>query len=580
MRWSNALIPTLREAPQDAEIASHRLLLRGGFLRKLSGGIYTFLPLGLRALRKVERIVREEMDRAGALELLMPAMQPRDLWERGPRFAAAKRVMFAAHPLAGERRAAGDLVLGPTHEEVITATVADEVRSWRQLPKNFYQIQTKFRDELRPRFGLLRAKEFLMKDAYSFDADDPSAEASYRKMYDAYRKIFSRCGLDYRIVEADTGVMGGSFSHEFVVPCAVGESEIAFTEDGTYAASIEKARSRPTPRDGRAPRRAQPEKFATPGALTIEALTREHGVAASDQIKTLVYLCDSKLTLFLLRGDHALNEAKVAALGIVEFRAATENEIVGALGARPGSLGAVGLTAGGPIAAIVADEALRDQEGMTTGANEDGFHLRGVSVSRDLAVTRWADLRVVAEGETEVSSGKPLRVERAIEVGHVFKLGTKYSEAFKANYLDAHGKEHPCVMGCYGIGVTRTLQAVAEQRHDAHGIVWPAAVAPYHVLIQLLEPGHADAAAAADQLEADLRARGIEVLLDDRDERPGVKFKDGDLIGIPFQIRVGKKFLQSGQLELRLRATGASEEIAPESAPDLLAARLRDAGAI
>ncbi|MCC7518116.1 MAG: proline--tRNA ligase [Verrucomicrobiae bacterium] len=579
MRWTHALIPTLREAPQDAEIASHQLLLRGGLIRKLSGGIYTFLPLGLRALRKVERIVREEMDRVGALEVLLPAMQPRELWERGPRFDAAKRVMFAAQPLSRERRAVGDLVLGPTHEEVITSTIADEVRSWRQLPKNFYQIQTKFRDELRPRFGLLRAKEFLMKDAYSFDANDSAAEASYRKMYDAYREIFDRCGLKYRIVEADTGVMGGSFSHEFAVPCAVGESEIAFTEDGSYAASIEKARSRFAPRDGRAPRLDTPEKFATPGALTIEALTKNHGVAAADQIKTLVYLCDAKLVLFLLRGDHALNEAKVVALGISEFRAATEAEIAGALGARAGSLGAVGIRAGGGISSVIADEALRDQEGMTTGANEDGFHLRGVSVARDLAVTRWADLRTAVSGELDAASGKPIKIERAIEVGHVFKLGVKYSEAFKANYLDAHGKEHPCVMGCYGIGVTRTLQAIVEQHHDKDGIVWPAAVAPYHALIQLLEAKNAEATACAEKLEETLAARGIEVLFDDRDERPGIKFKDGDLIGIPFQIRIGKKFLQNGKLEFRARGGGATEDLDLVDVPDRLAALLRSTGA-
>ena len=580
MRWTQALIPTLREAPQDAEIASHQLLVRGGFIRKLSSGVYTFLPLGLRALRKVEHIIREEMDRAGALEVLMPAMQPRELWERGPRFKATQRVMFAAQPLSGDRRAVADLVLGPTHEEVITSTVANEVRSWRQLPKNLYQIQVKFRDELRPRFGLLRAKEFLMKDAYSFDVDDPAAEASYRKMYDAYRKIFDRCGLKYRIVEADTGVMGGSFSHEFAVPCAVGESEIAFTEDGSYAASIEKARSRPSPRDGKAPRLAQPEKFATPGALTIEALVKSHGVAAPDQIKTLVYLCDSKLVLFLLRGDHPLNEAKAGALGFKDFRAATETEIVAALGAHPGSLGAVGVTTGAKVAAIIADEALRDQEGMTTGANEDGFHLRGVSLARDIAVTRWADLRTIAEGELDITSGAPLKVERAIEVGHVFKLGTKYSEAFKANYLDAQGKGHPCVMGCYGIGVTRTLQAIVEQHHDKDGVTWPVGVAPYQVLVQLLEKQDASAIACAEKLEAALDAKGIEVLVDDRDERPGVKLKDGDLIGLPFQLRIGRTFLQGGNLELRIRATGVSEELDPASAPDRILALLREAGAM
>ncbi len=562
MRWTQALIPTLREAPQDAEIASHQLLLRGGFIRKLTGGVYTFLPMGLRTLRKIENIIREEMDRSGAIELLMPALQPQELWKQGPRYDAAKQVMFEARPAGAARKTSSEqvLLLGPTHEEVITSLVAGEIRSYRQLPKNFYQLQTKFRDEIRPRFGLMRAKEFLMKDAYSFDVDDASAEKSYKIMYDAYVRIFQRCGVNYRIVEADTGVMGGSFSHEFVVPSTVGESEIALTEDGGYAASIEKAASRAAPRASPGASMAQPEKFATPGVVTIDALDKQHGVTAENQIKTLIYICDSKMMLFLLRGDHQLNEAKVGALGISEFRPATEAEIVTALGAHPGSLGAVGVAVSKAIAAVVADECLRGQSGMTTGANEDGFHLRGVEVERDIKVTRWADLRTACAGELDPKTGKPLKIERAIEVGHVFKLGTKYSEAFKALYLDVNGKTHPCVMGCYGIGVTRTLQAIVEQNHDKDGMIWPSSVAPYKVLIQLLEAGNQKATDAAEKAYADLQAAGVDVLFDDRDERPGVKFKDADLLGIPFQVRFGKKFLESGKVEIKNRMTKTSSE--------------------
>jgi prolyl-tRNA synthetase len=563
MRWNQTLIPTLREAPQDAEIASHQLLLRGGFIRKLTSGVYSFLPLGLRVLRKIEHIVREEMDRSGALELLMPALQPKEIWEKGPRFDAARKVMFAAHSLNAAKKMGNELLLGPTHEEVITTLVADEIRSYRQLPKNFYQIQTKFRDEIRPRFGLMRAKEFSMKDAYSFDVDDPSAEKSYKEMYHAYTRIFDRCGLKYRIVEADTGVMGGSFSHEFAVPCSVGESEIVYTEDGTYAASIEKARSKAFPRKSSGTVLPKTEKFATPGVITIEALTQKHGVLAEDQIKTLVFICDSKVVLFLLRGDHQLNEAKVGALGISDFRAATDEEIFPALGAHAGSLGAVNIREGASFR-IVADESLKGHEGMTTGANEDGFHLKGVNIARDIKVTQWADLRTAKEGEEDVSGGKPLKIERAIEVGHVFKLGTKYSEAFKAVYLDDSGKTHPCVMGSYGIGVTRTLQAIVEQSHDKDGIIWPENVSPYKVLIQLLETGNEKAKAAAEKAYADLLGVKMDVLFDDRDERPGVKFKDADLLGIPFQVRFGKKFLENGKVEVKNRSTKTSQEVAPE----------------
>src|SRR3989442_1069525 len=422
MRWSQTLIPTLKETPAEAEIASHKLLLRAGLIRKLTGGLYTFLPLGLRALRKVEQIVREEMNRAGALEVFMPTLQPPEIWQQTGRYEIMKDVLFKARD-----RAKKEWVLGPTHEEVITTLVASEINSYRQMPKNFYQIQTKFRDEIRPRFGLMRAKEFIMKDAYSFDASDESAQVSYQKMYDAYVRIFRRCGLNTLAVEADTGVMGGKFSHEFMVPAETGENEVVYCEKGDYAANVEKATSGrdktgfPSPPSGERDRvRGLPiEKFPTPGVVTIEALAQPpYKVSAQNQIKTLVYLAESKILLVLMRGDDQLNEAKLTgAIGTGQFRAATPEEIFEALGAHPGSLGAVNVTK----FPVYADETLRGAAGMTTGANEDGFHLRNVSIDRDIKVNHWADLRTVTPGEPCPKCGAPLKVQRAIEVGHVFK---------------------------------------------------------------------------------------------------------------------------------------------------------------
>jgi len=560
MYWSQTFIPTLKETPADAEIVSHKLLLRAGLVRKLTGGLYTFLPLGLRALRKVERIVREEMDRAGALEVFMPALQPPDIWQQSGRYVTAREVLYKV-----KDRAEKEWLLGPTHEEVITSLVAGEISSYRQLPKNFYQVQTKFRDEIRPRFGLMRAKEFVMKDAYSFDVSDEAAQISYQKMYEAYVRIFQRCGLKTVAVEADTGVIGGKFSHEFMVPAESGENEVVYGESGRYAANIEKAASQgpliPTPTMDTG---GAPEKFATPGVLTIEALTLPpYSVPAERQIKTLVYLAESKRILVLLRGDSQLNEAKLAgALGTNQFRPATPEEIYDALGAHPGSLGAVGVR----HLPVYADEALRGAAGMTTGANEDGYHLRHVNVARDLEVAHWADLRTVLAGERCPVTGEPLRIRRAIEVGHVFKLGTKYSERLNAYYLDEAGHKNPCVMGCYGIGVTRTLQAVIEQCNDQDGIIWPLAVAPYAVCITPLNvsPG-SPAMCLAERLYAELTARGAEVLLDDRDERPGVKFKDADLVGFPLRVAIGEKSLARGEVELKPRG-GVVEPVPAASA--------------
>lgn len=567
MRWTQTFIPTLKETPADAEIVSHQLLLRAGLVRKLTGGLYTFLPLGVRVLRKIERIVREEMDRAGALEVSMPCLQPPDLWQQSGRYTTAAEVLYHVFD-----RARKEWVLSPTAEEVITHLAACELSSYRQLPKNFYQIGIKFRDEIRPRFGLMRAKEFLMKDAYSFDVSDTAAQASYEKMYRAYARIFARCGLRTFAVEADTGVIGGSLSHEFMVPAETGENEVVYCEAGTYAANIEKATSRgplvPTPQQSTGP---APEKFPTPGVVTIEALAAApYHVPAHHQIKTLVYLLDSQPTLVLLRGDDQLNEAKLLArTGAAQARPATPEECVATLGAHPGSLGAVRSTLKQPLR-VLADLALRGAAGMTTGANEDGFHFRHVDLERDVKVDEWADLRTVQAGELDVATGQPLRIRRAIEVGHVFKLGTKYSEKLNAFFLDEAGQRRAAVMGCYGIGVTRTLQAVIEQQHDRDGIIWPLTVAPYAVCLTPLNVA-ADSAPMrlAGQLYRDLTARGVEVLLDDRDERPGVKFKDADLVGFPLRVNLGEKALARGEIELKPRG-GTLATVKVEAARDAI----------
>ena len=553
MRWTQTFIPTLKEVPADAEIISHQLLVRAGLVRKLTGGLYTFLPMGLRVLKKIENIVREELDRAGGIEVLMPALQPPEIWKQSGRYETAADVLYKVRD-----RAKKEWVLGPTHEEVITTLAAGEINSYRQLPKNFYQIQLKFRDEIRPRFGLMRAKEFIMKDAYSFDTTDDASMVSYQKMYDAYTRIFERCGLKAIAVEADTGVIGGKHSHEFMVPAETGENEVAYCEGCGYAANIEKATSglpKTAPRD----MGATPEKFATPGVATIEALAKEpHKVPANRQIKTLVFIADGKPVLVLVRGDDQLNETKLAAgIGAAEVRPADVKNPADAvhfttLGALPGSLGAVSNV---PTDwKIFADERLRDANDMTTGANEDGFHLRNVSIDRDIKVTEWHDLRTVTKGEPCAKCSKPLKIRRAIEVGHVFKLGTKYSEKLNAVYLDESGKQQPCVMGCYGIGITRTLQAVIEQSNDKNGIIWPKTVAPYVVCITALDVApDGEVMKLAETFYSELTAKGIDVILDDRDDRPGVKFKDADLVGFPIRLAIGERGLAKGVVEIKPR---------------------------
>jgi len=548
MKWTQTLIPTLREAPADAEILSHKLLLRAGLIRKLAGGVYTFLPLGLRALRKVEKIVREEMDRAGGVEVLMPALQPPEIWQQSGRYESASGVLFKLRDSNNR-----EWVLSPTAEEVITTVASTEINSYRQLPKNFYQISVKFRDEIRPRFGLMRAKEFIMKDAYSFDTTDEGAMASYKKMYDAYIRIFARCGLKAFPVEADTGVIGGNYSHEFMVPAETGENEVAFCEACGYAANLEKATSG-IPKT--ATREVGPaiEKFATPGVVTIEALSKApYSVPANRQIKTLIYIADSQPVIILIRGDDQFNETKfMARTGAVAVRPATPDEIVPLLHAKPGSLGAV-VNVPADVK-VYADERLQGANGMTTGANEDGFHFHHVSIERDIKVSAWFDLRTVTAGEPCSKCGQTLRIRRAIEVGHVFKLGTKYSQKLNATFLDVDGQRKPSVMGCYGIGITRTLQAIIEQGNDKDGIIWPLSVAPYQVCITPLAVApDSQAMQLAEKFYAELTAQGVEVILDDRDERPGVKFKDADLVGFPVRIALGDKSLAKGEVEIKTR---------------------------
>ena len=557
--WSQYFIPTLKESPADAEIPSHKLLIRAGLVRKLGGGLYTFLPLGLRVMQKLTQICREEIERGGGIELQMPHMHPAETWEQGPRWAATREIMFRADSAGDGKRAPRDpeFVLGPTHEEVITPLVRAEITSYRDLPKNFFQIATKFRNEIRPRFGLMRAREFVMMDAYSFDTTEEGAIKSYQAMKAAYEAFFRRIGAQAIAVEADTGVMGGSYSHEFMIPAEIGDDDILYSEESGYAANREKATSGLVPADlPEAAATGELEEFATPGIVTIAALAgAPYSVAADKQFKTLVYVGDGKPFLVVLRGCDDLQEAKLGLLGFGLVRPATPEEIEPVMGARPGSLGSAKGTIKNEaaLAGIFADNAVRLVGNGVTGANKDGFHLRNVNVARDLTVTKFGDFRRVQEGEPDPKSGHPLKLRRGIEVGHIFILGTKYSDKYGAVYTDDQKQNHPMVMGCYGIGISRTLQAIIEQGHDADGVVWPWSVAPFHVLICVLDPQLPEAMDLARKLGAVAEAAGADVLIDDRNERPGVKFKDADLIGIPLRLTIGGKGLKEGIFELKWR---------------------------
>ncbi len=548
-RLSQAFVPTLKEAPADAQVASHRLLVRAGFIRQLGAGIYDYLPLAKRTLGKIEAIVREEMDAIGGQEFFLPALNPAEIWKESGRWEVMGDNMFRLKDRKG-----GDYCLGMTHEEVFTAIARDELRSYRQLPQVWYQIQTKFRDEPRPKSGLLRVRQFTMKDAYSFDVDRAGLDRSYEDQRRAYENVFTRCGLDFVAVQAHSGAMGGSESSEFMVRTDAGEDLVAACPKCRYAANTETATSRPAARqDG--PGLPKPEKFATPGVVTIDALAQKpYSVPADRQLKTLVYVCDEKPVVAIVRGDQELNEAKLqTATGAQVVRPAHAEEIPPLMGAKAGSLGGAGFSK----APVLVDPSLADRKDMVTGANDDGFHLRGVDVRRDVLSgphARLADLRTVQAGEGCPRCDGTLDVYKALEVGHIFKLGTKYSESMKATVLDAEGKQVPIVMGSYGIGVERIMAAAIELRNDENGILWPMSIAPFQVTVLTLGP-EPELKAAADGIVDALSKAGVEVLYDDRDERAGVKFKDADLVGIPIRIAVGKKGLANGQVEWKLRAS-------------------------
>lgn len=597
MYYSKLLIPTLREDPGEAEVISHRLLLRAGMIRRLAAGVYNYLPLGYRVIRKIETIIREEMERAGAQEVFLPMVLPAELWRETGRWD-----QYGKELLRLKDRNDRDFCLGPTHEEVVTDLVRKEIKSYRQLPINLYQIQTKFRDEIRPRFGLMRGREFIMKDAYSFDIDETGAELSYKKMYDTYMNIFRRCGLTFKPVEAETGLIGGSFSHEFMVLADTGEEAIVSCDACGYAANMEKAEGRvpgtfpphPSPafpierREGKeggkdvgtdlhvCPELLPLEKRITPGKKSVEDVAAFLGVAAEQLVKTLVIRGGSGVVAALLRGDHELNETKLAKiLGATEVQLLSPAEVEEVTGAPSGFSGPVGLK-GIPI---IADLSIRDMVNFVTGGNEKDVHLINVNIVRDFSPDQFADIRKVREGDgcSRCDHGR-LVIVRGIEVGHTFKLGTKYSEAMGATYLDEHGRPQYVIMGCYGIGVGRTMAAAIEQNHDKNGILWPPSIAPFRVTILPLNMESEKVSTVAGMIHKKFEEKGTEVLLDDRDERAGVKFKDADLIGIPYQIVVGDRGVNKGVVEIKNRRTRETEEVAIEKIEEVLEKKMTDEG--
>ena len=561
MRWSNLFVPTLREAPAEAEVASHRLLLRAGFIRQLHAGHYSLLPLGLRVHDKVADIVREEMDAIGAQEVLLPAMHPAWVWEQSGRWTSMGDEMFRLSDRRGTENA-----LGMTHEEVI-ALHAREIHSYREVPQIWYQIQWKFRDEPRPKSGLLRVREFAMKDSYSLDIDDAGLDHAFDLHHAAYTRIFERLGLGAIAVEASSGAMGGSASVEFMVPSAAGEDDIVRCPTCGYAANVERAVALVPPVED--PPDGTLERFATPGIRTIAALAAAEADAPPHrQIKTMVYVLDGQVTLVLLRGDHELSEQKLLdSTGTVTARPATPAECVAALGALPGSLGAVGVT----DLAVLADSALAGRSNLTTGANTDDCHYRGVDIGRDITVGEWLDLRQVRHGEPCTGCEGSLELLRCIETGHIFKLGRRYAEAFETTVMDAEGIPRTLTMGSYGIGIGRAVAAVAETHHDERGLCWPVSVAPYEAAVVPLAGRDGTVGEVAERLYNELRSLGVEVLLDDRDARAGVKFSDIELVGVPYRVTVGPRGLANGEVELTERATGETGNVPIAGA----AARLR-----
>ncbi|GAN33120.1 MAG: proline--tRNA ligase [Candidatus Brocadia sp. AMX2] len=547
MKWSQTLIPTLKESPSEAEIDSHKLMIRAGLIRRITAGAYAYLPLGTLVLNKVVDIVREEMNRAGAIEVFLPALQPLDLLEESGRLN-----VFGDDLITFEDRHGKTTALGPTHEEIITDIVRNEINSYRQLPITLYQIQTKFRDETRPRFGVLRSKEFIMKDAYSFDLDYEGLNKSYKSMYDAYCRIFDRCGLDYIICEADSGAMGGDVSHEFMVPSPVGEDVLIRCLKCGYSANRERAEAAPIPRENNAT--PQPIKeISTPNKHTIQEVSDFLQIKPDQMVKTMIYIAGGQPVAVLLRGDHEVNETKLTKLlGQETVALADHTTIEHVTGARVGFAGPVGIQI-----KIIADQAVSILRNFVTGANKPDAHLLHVNPERDFTIGGVADVRYVTKGDRCPKCNHEIDISQGIEIGHVFKLGTKYSDALKAKFLDTNGKEKSMIMGCYGIGVNRIIASLIERSHDENGIIWPIALAPYKIIIIPVNVNDAASMQIANHIYEDLtNIAGLEVLLDDRDQRPGVKFKDADLIGIPIKIIIGKKFTETKELEIKLRKSG------------------------
>ena len=560
MRFSQILIPTLKENPSEAEVVSHRLLLRAGFIRRLSSGVYSYLPLGLMTIRKIEKIVREEMTRAGAQELLLPMVQPADLWRESGRLSK-----YGPELLRFRDRHDRESCLGPTHEEVITDLVRNNVYSYKSLPLNLYQIQTKFRDEIRPRFGLMRGREFIMKDAYSFDATEEGADKAYLRMKEAYSRIFERCGLSFRAVDADTGTIGGSFSHEFMVLAETGEDTIVVCQECDYAANMEKATCAAGHLDESA--ELHLEKIETPGKRKVVAVTEFLKISPQNLVKTMVFIADGSPVAVLLRGDHEVQSIKLQNfLGVDEVELASDQQVFDATGVPSGYLGPIGMKI-----PVVVDNAVRNMKNFAIGANEKNYHFINANLGRDFQIERIADLRMVTTDDRCHSCGGSLELTRGIEVGHIFKLGTAYSEALKATFLDSDGQEKPFIMGCYGIGVSRVAAAAIEQNHDKDGMIFPMPIAPMQVIILNLAVNDPEITKAANSLYDELQAQGIEVLLDDRDERPGSKFKDADLIGIPFRVMIGKGFTKEGLIEIRERSNGKITKVSLSDASKTVA---------
>ena len=569
MKWTKYFIPTLKEVPSEAEAVSHRLMIRAGLIRKLVSGAYTYLPLGLRVLKKVENIIREEMDKKGALELFLPSLQPVELWHESGRYKALGEDLIKF-----KDRHNRVMVFGPTHEEVITALARDHIRSYRQLPITLYQIQTKFRDEVRPRFGVIRSREFIMKDAYSFDRDNEGLDESYKKMYEAYETIFKRCVLKVLAVEADTGVMGGDVSHEFMMLAESGEDLLAHCESCGYAASLSVAEVKGEGLRVKGASKDKPLKEVdTPGVSTIEKVGELLKVKPGQMVKTLVYVADGKPVAVLIRGDHEANEAKIKKyLKAGTLDMATEDIIKKATGGPLGFSGPVGLKE----LEIIADNAIKGMVDFVAGANKKDKHFIDVNIDRDFKVKEWADLRMITDNDKCPKCSKNIKIEHAIEMGHVFKLGLKYSKAMKAEFLDEDGKLKPYVMGCYGIGVNRIIAAAIELSNDKKGIIWPLSIAPFQVIIVPINYEKEDVRTVADELYNSLKDKGIEVLLDDRNESAGVKFNDAELIGIPFAIVIGQRGLKKGVVEVKNRATGKVLEVKKQDLPDEILTFLKE----